>query len=194
MTSIIIKSISKNFHQIIRPWLAQPLPNYLKGHEAVYRSVTTAHAKYSFTKLQSVSDDADRVLTQKETIKLLEKLISEKEKNPTPPFKGNLLSGDSLSRAGLYFAVISLYLALTSQINNVLENSNDKYDKFKDIINIDIRTKITNLENRTDNLTKELNEKILGVSHKTDGLIQKVDSLDKRTDDLKKKIESTAKK
>lgn len=150
MTIMATRSDYRILHQSFRPRLKHQLrENFAK--RTVYYSKTAPQSRDSFSKLLAASDDADKVMTRDEVKELIEKSLLEKEKTKSSLSNVSTLSGESLNRAGLYFTVISLYLALTSQINMASEKSSDKYDKLKDLIN-DMGIRITNLENKITNL------------------------------------------
>lgn len=137
------------------------------------------------SKLFAASEDADKAMTEDRVKKLFEKVLAERKiKKIETKQMGNKSSnpflGENLNRAGQYLSLLGLYLALSAKINGViqhiedkfdsvlkssnekadsiLKSSNESYDKLKDLINIDIRTMITKLENKTSNLAVDIND------------------------------------
>lgn len=137
----------------------------------------------------------------------------------TPKTPNNFFSSGNLNIFCTLFTVISLYLSLssslTSKIDSNAQRTDDKFEKLaelmnknntelrdlinkniteiKDLINIDIRTKITNLENKTDNIEKEqknLVNKIDDIGKRVDDIGKRVDGIDKRIDGIDKKIDA----
>ena len=182
--------------------------SHLTYPKLTQNSLKTAHHNRLSSKLFAASDDTDKILTKENVRQIFLELQKEQEKSRSVNFGAKILTGENITIAGFFSTIIILYLGLTMQINGISQRfddkadanmkisndkadanmkiSNDNYDKLKDLINIDIRTKITNLENKTDNLAGD----IKNLENKTDNLAGDIKNLEKKTDNLDKKIEA----